>query len=167
VADSIRYVDSTLEVGGLFIPAEAEDVVMLAPQVYFHKIRTQMLGCTGWHAAKTVADGKRYVQNAILSTNLEAGGANERWAEFRSWYMERFRTEPGRVAALGFDAATLMLKAVQETGDASNTKAVAQWIAAVRDYSGASGRITFDQASGANIEAAIVKISDKEFVRIQ
>src|SRR5690554_3140341 len=70
-SDSLKYIDSTLSVGGLFIPADVEDVVMLAPQAIFHRIRTQMLGSNGWHNQKTIQDGRQYVRNTIISTSFD------------------------------------------------------------------------------------------------
>jgi len=162
-----RYLaDSTIEVGGLFVPAEAEDVVMIAPQVYFHKIRTQMLGSTGWHNNKTILDGKRYVNNAVISTNLKTAGDNERRPAFAAEFEKKFKEQPDRVAALGYDATELLLKALLENGGNPDPKTVAEQLRSVKNYNGVAGRVTFDPTSGANTEATIMKISDKTFVRI-
>ncbi len=166
-SDSIRLEDSTLTVGGLFMPAAAEDVVMLAPQVYFHKIQTQMLGSTGWHTTKTILDGKRYVNNAIISTNLEMMVQNDRWKRFQANFKSRYNKDADRVAALGYDAAQLVLKALEQNGWDTNPKKVAQALRSMSVHQGISGRVSFDPKTGANSEAAIVKISNKEFVRLQ
>jgi branched-chain amino acid transport system substrate-binding protein len=154
-------------VGGLFIPAGADDVVMLAPQVFFHKIRTQMLGCTGWHNEKTVNDGKRYVNNAIIATNLQTGQDSAGWQAFRALYKARFSADPDRVAAMGYDAAELLLRALQQAKWETDVKRVCAALLSINGYEGVSGRISFDPVTGANTEAAIVKIADKQFVRIQ
>jgi ABC-type branched-subunit amino acid transport system substrate-binding protein len=166
-SDSALYADSTLEIAGLFIPAESEDVVLLSPQVFFHKIRTQMLGSTGWHNAKTLNDGKRYVTNTIISTNLEMENTNERWPWFRDAVKARFKSDATRVSAMGFDATELLLAAVKQVGSDRDPQKVARALAAVQGYNGVSGRVSFDSATGANTEAAIVKIAEKKFVRLQ
>ena len=116
-SDSLKYIDSTLSVGGLFIPADVEDVVMLAPQAIFHRIRTQMLGSNGWHNQKTIQDGRQYVRNTIISTSFDINQSSSEWQEFRNAYKARFNSEPDRVAALGYDAASLAMKALKEVGD--------------------------------------------------
>jgi ABC-type branched-subunit amino acid transport system substrate-binding protein len=165
----VMPVDSTLQVGGLFIPAESEDVTMIAPQVTFHRIKTQLLGSTGWQNPKTIIDGKEYVNNALFSTNIQSGGEGDReWLDFKSAYRARYSIEPERIAAMGFDAASLVLQVIKDRGAGSVSAAqLSQALAAVRNYKGASGPISFDPATRCNIEAAILKIKDKQFIRVQ
>jgi ABC-type branched-subunit amino acid transport system substrate-binding protein len=164
--DSLRLADSALAIGGLFLPAESEDVVMLAPQAHFYRIQTQLLGSTGWHTSATLLDGKQYVNNAILSTNFETDAKDRQWADFSALYHKRFGAEPDRVAApLAYDAARLVLMALEKCGD--DAEAVAGYLHSVRGYQGVSGAISFGESDGANTEAAIVKIKDKAFIKIQ
>jgi ABC-type branched-subunit amino acid transport system substrate-binding protein len=165
----VMPVDSTLQVGGLFIPAESEDVTMIAAQVTFHRIHTQLLGSTGWQTPKTILDGKEYVNNALFSTNHQPGSDGDReWSDFRSAYKTRYNVEPERIAAMGFDATSLVLQVIKENG-ANNVSAaqLSQALAAVRNYKGASGPVTFDPSMRVNVEAEIMKIKDKQFIRVQ
>ncbi|NLG19466.1 MAG: ABC transporter substrate-binding protein [Fibrobacter sp.] len=164
-SDSLKYVDSTLSVGGLFIPADAEDVVMIAPQVIFHRIRTQMIGSNGWHNQKTIQDGRQYVANAIISTSSEIDQNSREWQEFRAAYKAKFNSEPDRVAALGYDAALVVMKTLKEAGD--DPAKLADAMLKSQGFSGITGKITFDQESGANNEAVIFKISESGFIRVQ
>lgn len=164
--DSLLLADSTLSVGGLFIPAESEDVVMAAPQVFFYKIRTQLLGATGWYNPKTILDGKRYVNNAILVASAETDRRDSLWIAFAKRYQSRFGVEADRVAALGYDAAKLVCDVVHQLGGSVTTERVSQALAATRGYRGAAGMISFDPKRGVNSEAVILKISGKEFIRV-
>ncbi|MBD3346890.1 MAG: ABC transporter substrate-binding protein [Chitinivibrionales bacterium] len=166
-ADSLYQADSTIEIGGLFIPAESEDAVKVAAQTYFHKIRTQMLGSTGWHSAATILDGKRYVNDAIISTNFDINANNQRWTDFKNRYKKKYNAEPGRVAALGYDAAELIITALNKTGGNPDAEKIADYLASINNHIGVSGPVSFDPHTGANSEAAIMKITDKKFVRIQ
>lgn len=160
--------DSSYEIGGIFLPAEAEDVVMLAPQAAFHRIKTQLLGSTGWHNPKVVVDGKEYVTNALFSSNLPAGtGVEKEWADFRNLYKSRFGADPDRVAALGYDAASLIAAALRQTGTSASALQIAQALSAIKNYRGASGPISFDGGQRINTEASIIKIKDKQFIRVQ
>jgi ABC-type branched-subunit amino acid transport system substrate-binding protein len=166
-ADSAFMQDSSVTVEGLFIPAEAEDVVMLVPQVYFYKIKAQLLGATGWHNAKTILDGKQYVNNALIVTNLEPDRDNKAVADFRAQFQTRSNIEPDRVAALGYDAAALVCNVFRTEGDEVSARQIVNALQSVRQYQGLSGLISFDQVRGVNTEAAIVKISDRQFLRVQ
>jgi len=156
--------DSTLDISGLFIPAETDDVIKLAPQVYFYRLRTQLLGSNGWHTNNTILGGKKYVENAIFSTSFETEATSEKWLAFSKLYHERFSENPDRVAApLGYDAANLIFNALKE-GDEDM---VADYLQKVKGYQGVSGTISFDNDEGVNSEAAILKISQKKFMRVQ
>ncbi len=164
--DSLYFADSTMAVGGIFIPAEAEDVVMVAPQIQFHRIRTQLLGSNGWHNSKTILDGKKYVSDALISSNFEVDMSDQDWISFSRRYRERFRRDPDNVVApLSYDAARLVLNAIAEGGE--NARSIARKLSEVSGYQGVSGAISFDESIGANTETAIFKIKDKHFVRIQ
>ena len=162
--------DTTYEVGGLFIPAEAEDVVMLAPQAAFHRLKTQLLGSIGWHNPRTILDGKEYVSGALLLTNLPASvNTDKEWLDFRAQYKSRWGAEPDRPAALGYDAANLITRCLRDIGGSGAPTAdqISQALVKIKGYKGASGLISFDPAQRKNSEAAIMKIKDKQFIRVQ
>jgi ABC-type branched-subunit amino acid transport system substrate-binding protein len=160
--------DSVFEIGGIFLPAEAEDAAMLAPQIAFHRIKTQMLGSTGWHNPKIILDGKEYVNNALFSSNLPAGaGVEKEWLDFKTQYRGRFGTDPDRIAALGYDAASLIVTALRQAGSSASGPEIARALSAIKGYKGASGPVSFDPAQRINTEASIIKIRDKQFLRVQ
>jgi ABC-type branched-subunit amino acid transport system substrate-binding protein len=167
-SDSIKYLDSTLSVSGLFIPAEAEDVVMLAPQVAFNRIRTQILGSSGWQSKKVIQDGSTYVQGAVISATVEPDQSSKEWMDFKKVFRSRFNYEPDRISALGYDAANLVINAVRVSGGDNSSK-IAEALSKVHGYQGLSGMVSFDQANngGSNIESAIMKLTPNGFVRVQ
>jgi ABC-type branched-subunit amino acid transport system substrate-binding protein len=168
-SDSAKWADSSVSIGAIFMPADADDVIMLAPQVAFNRIKTQLLGSNGWRSPKTLAEGKKYVQNAIISTPFEPDSSWKKWPDFRKEYAGQFREEPDRVAALGFDAGTVAAAALEKnTGDRAGTAArITESIAATQKFEGVSGIITIDRNSRTNSEAVILKITPNGFVRVQ
>jgi len=168
-ADSAKWADSSVSIGATFMPADADDVVMLAPQVAFNRIKTQLLGSNGWRSPKTLADGRNYVQNAIISTPFEPDSSWKKWPDFRKEYAARFREEPDRVAALGFDAGTIAAAALEKNveGLSGTASRIAEAVATTQKFEGVSGIITFDRNSRTNTEAVIFKITASGFVRVQ
>jgi len=167
-SDSLRYSDSTLAVGGLFMPlSEYEDVAKLSSQVVFRRIRTQMLGTGVWSDPRVPSgsEGKRYANNAIVSVGIQPDASGEPWQAFAAAYKARYNDEPNRIAAMGYDAAMLVIKAAAEAGGADVAK-LKKALASVKEYGGLSGLITFDPVTGANGEAIIMKVTDKGFVRV-
>ena len=165
--DSTRYADSTLAVGGLFMPLiDYQDVVKLAPQAVFHRIRTQMLGTGGWYNPRVPTEGKRYVSNAIISIGVQSDLESADWKNFEAAYKARYNSDPNRIAALGYDAAQLVIKAVEETGGGDPAK-LKKALFGVQNYNGLSGKISFDAHTGANSEAIIMKVTETGFMRVQ
>ncbi len=157
--------DSTIEISGLFIPAESGDITKIASQVYFHRVRTQLLGSNGWHTNSTILDGKKYVNNAIFSTSFEIDMQNEAWIEFSKMYESRFQQKPDHIITpLGYDAANIILGLFDKN---KSGKSIASELRTVRDYHGISGTISLDNTDGTNSEAAIMKISNRKFLKIQ
>jgi ABC-type branched-subunit amino acid transport system substrate-binding protein len=168
-ADSIKWADSSVSIGAIFMPADADDVIMLAPQVAFNRIKTQLLGSNGWRSPKTLTEGKKYVINAIISTPFEPDSSWRKWPDFRKEYAEKFREEPDRVAALGFDAGTVAADALgKNTGSGAGTApGIGNAIAAAQRFEGVSGFISIDPATRTNCESVILKITTGGFVRVQ
>jgi ABC-type branched-subunit amino acid transport system substrate-binding protein len=166
-ADSIKWADSSFSLGAIFMPGEADDIVMLAPQVSFNRIKAQLIGSSGWYSKKTVTVGKQYVQNAIFSTPFEPDTSWKKWSEFRREYTRRYREEPDRVAALGYDAGNLAVLAMENNGGSPKTSRIVEALSAVQKYEGASGVISFDPVRHTNTEAVIFKLTANGFVRIQ
>jgi len=167
-SDSLRYADSTLAVGGLFMPlSDYDDVAKLSSQVVFRRIRTQMLGTGSWSDPRvpSPSEGKRYANNAIVSVGIQPDMSSESWQAFASAYKTRYNDEPNRIAAMGYDAAMLVIKATAEAGGPDIAK-LKKALASVKEYGGLSGLITFDPVTGANGEAIIMKVTDKGFVRV-
>lgn len=164
-SDTLKYQDSTLSVGGLFIPGDADDIVMLAPQVYFHRIKTQLLGSNGWHNSKVIQEGKRYVANTMISTSFELNQNQKEWVDFKNAYRMRYNNEPDRISALGYDAASIIIKAITTAGN--DPVKLGESIRNIQKFNGLSGMISFDKNDGTNNEASILKVTENGFLRVQ
>ncbi|MDD5675497.1 MAG: penicillin-binding protein activator [Chitinivibrionales bacterium] len=159
--------DSSFSIGGIFIPAATEDVVMLAPQVFFHRIKTQLFGSTGWYSPRTIQDGKEYVNNAIIATSFQPDSSWQPWKDFAKLYRAKFNADPDRTAALGYDAAQCVIKAIQDGKSLADTDRLKQYFAALQKLKGASGEISFDNPAHINSETEILKIKGSAFMRVQ
>jgi branched-chain amino acid transport system substrate-binding protein len=140
---------------------------MIAPQVAFNRIHTQILGSNGWQSQKVLKDGSTYVQGAMISATVEPDQSTPLWMDFKKAFKARFNYEPDRITALGYDAANLIIKAVQNAG-IDNPSRFAEALMKVHGYQGLSGAISFDQSKfGNNTESAIMKITPNGFIRVQ
>ena len=82
--------------------------------------------------------------------------------EFVKNYTARFHKEPDAVAALGYDAARVLLDAITRAGSVDHEK-IRDAIAATKNFEGVTGAITINAQRDAQKPAQILTIKDGKF----
>ena len=129
--DKLRLV----KVDALFLPASPSDIVMIAPQLAYNQVKLQLLGPESWGDPKVSAQGDVYVEGAIFATLSSGSEMAQAAAAFGERFKKRYGKPPSKQAAQGYDAAAVMIAALQknpasrqelrgylETGDFSGIK---------------------------------------------
>jgi branched-chain amino acid transport system substrate-binding protein len=104
-----------------------------------------------------------------FSTHYAAAGAKGATKEFIDRYVEKYYYVPGDVAALTWDTALIVEKAIQDcgtiTGDLEqDRKCVRDALAKIKDFDGITGKTTFTEDGDPLKCAVIVRINgDYEF----
>jgi branched-chain amino acid transport system substrate-binding protein len=93
-----------------------------------------------------------------LVTAFVKDGGPPRMQQFASQYAELFQEEPDAAAALAYDNARLLFEAYRRSSDSG--KSVAEELAAVKDFAGLGGTLTFDAERCARRPAFVVKLDD-------
>ena len=76
-------------------------------------------------------------------------------------YREKFGSLPDNFAALGYDAAKVVLDAIQRAGS-TNSTAIRDAIGQTKDFPGVSGKITIDSHRNASKPAVIMAIKEQQ-----
>ena len=122
----------------IYIPCYPNEAVMIAPQLKYYRINAKILGADGWNDEKVPRQGEDYVEGAIFTSNPSAVFENsEVYKDFRKLYYSRYKIDPSRESALGYDAGILLLKSLS-TG-IKDTKALTNSLRAIKPFAGASG----------------------------
>jgi len=161
--DSSEIFIDTLD--GIVIVVESfEDAKTIAPQLHFHRLQTQILGNDTWYepeAIRQMRPGDRsYIEGTIFVSGYQEGTSAGR--DFIDGFRRRFARDAG-YAAYGYDAARLVIGGWEEGGQ--NPGALREWLAEVRGFEGASGRISFSPGRRTNSELVLVKIDGRGRVR--
>ncbi|MBI4529969.1 MAG: ABC transporter substrate-binding protein, partial [Candidatus Latescibacteria bacterium] len=166
VASSPIFDDTTgvTSLDGLLIAGWPEDIITIAPQVVFHKIKTVLLGGNGWNSSDVVHRGGTAVEGAFFAAGDVEGQELPMLQTFESVFRARFQKEGGRVAALGYDAVTLLANAVKADHRTADT--LRDYLVRVNDFSGASGTITLSKGR-VNSHTYILKIEDGRIIRVE
>jgi ABC-type branched-subunit amino acid transport system substrate-binding protein len=160
--DSTEIFIDTID--GIIVVVESfQDAMTIAPQVRFYRLQTQVLGNDIWYDPERLrqmrAGERKYMDGTIL-----VSARREELPQARSFvdaYRSRFARDP-RYAAYGFDAGQLVAEAWRP--GRGNREQMRDWLAAVRDYVGASGNISFGDERRTNVDLTLLKI-DKDRIR--
>ncbi len=147
--DQMRIVQG-LRPQALVLPIPAEDVQAIASQAAFYALDTlgiQLLGTAAWgDPAVRAGVSSRYTDGVMTATPRAQGRDAEGFRAFEAAYESRFSrtlTESGAAPAAGFDAASLLLRALEsgarEPGD------VIRALEEIDAFTGATGTLSVQE----------------------
>lgn len=106
----------------IFIPAYPEDILAIAPQLWYYQIipdSIRILGISGWGDQMVLEESGRYMENVIFTEFKEN-------VKFRDAFYAKYKREPTRFSRLGWNAMMLISKAVQE--GVRNRRELRDWL---------------------------------------
>jgi len=123
----------------IFIPAYADDVIMISTQLRYYEVEVPLLGGNGWKSLRLLALAGEYVEGGIFSAFDVNPDTSDIGDQFARMYRERYGEDPMKQSAQGFDAARLIAKAIALGVD--NPRALRDYLDAGVLSVGASGLI--------------------------
>jgi branched-chain amino acid transport system substrate-binding protein len=116
-----------------------------------HEIHEMQVGATlmvpdGAVDSEFIEDAGAAAAEGVLGTlvGLPPRELTGKGAEFYQAYMKVYEEEPEPFAQFGYDAARVVLEAIERAG-AKNRQAILDAIAALRNFEGTGGRFSFDR----------------------
>ncbi len=157
----------TIHFDGIFIPGYYNDVEVVLPQIPFMYISATPLGVNGWivNDLRKSSTARKYLDGAIIiPDDFYVCEDNPKWKEFAKLYRRTYGRSPTRLAALGYDAATLCIMGIKN--NALTQELMRDYLSGVYDFDGAAGPVSFDE-NGANSEAVILQFIGDQPVRVK
>jgi len=153
--------DSVFSVDAFFLPAtQGEEAYRVASQIQFNKLRGAFLGSSGWYDKALLMKSSPVSQGAIFSVDYTDNPKTEIYQTFVKAYQAKWRRAPDRVAALSYDAARLALDGFAKARDSRD---LIPALGDIKTFEGVLGPIVFQNETGANQGAALVRIDKKSF----
>ncbi len=152
-----KVADSQADV--LFIPDYYNIVNLVATQAKERGVTSAMMGGDGWDSSDldlAAAEG------GFFSNHYSAEDTRPVVQEFVSRYEAKYGSKPDALATLGYDAANLLLAAIEKAG-ADDPAKVKDAMAGL-SYDAVSGTITFDEFHNPIKSAAIMQVKDGKIV---
>jgi branched-chain amino acid transport system substrate-binding protein len=143
----------------VFLPGYYPEVGIILKEARQLGIMMPFIGCEAWDSPTLLQVAGKAADGCYFSNQFSAGDPSPVVQEFAKVYRERFGILPDNFAALGYDAANVIVEAIRRAGSTSSD-AVREAIAQTKDFPGVSGNITIDAHRNASKPAVILAIKD-------
>lgn len=138
----------------IYIPGYYTEVGLLVKQAREVGITAPLLGGDGWMGDETTKiAGANNMSNVYYSDHVALDDPG--LVEFAKQYQAKYNEAPTGFSALGYDAATMMIKAFETAGSTESDKVRAA-LEGIKDLKGVSGNITVDAATHNPSKSAVM-----------
>lgn len=145
----------------LFIPGYYTEAAQIARQTRQHRMGMPLIGADGWESPELLAVGGAALEGAHFSSPFFAEDPRPAAREFVERFTELHGEAPDALAALGYDAATLLADAM-ERAESLKPKAIRDAIASTTGFSGVTGEITIGPKGDTIKPLVILRIHNGE-----
>jgi len=151
-----------LNFDAVFVPDNYQRIAMIAPQFpYYNAFNFTFLGTSLWLSDDLLTSTGSFMQGAIFPVGYSPNSYNQGVEEFIVDYKDTFQSDPGVLAANGYDTIRLVKKII-ERGDIKTKKDFQNALLGVV-FEGVTGAISFDQKGEVKKEPLLLTIKGEEF----
>jgi len=170
---------------GLFVPGYYTEVGLIARQARELGYQGPLMGGDGWDSPKMTEIGGTAIEGSYFSNHYSTDDPNPLVQNFIQKYKEKHGGAPDAMAALGYDAARLLVQTLrrmqeenaeqfgtlpgtaadagQRTARAAALAALRDRLAAVSEFPGVTGVITLDGDRNARKPAVVLQVKDGQY----
>jgi branched-chain amino acid transport system substrate-binding protein len=149
-------------VEALFVPGYYTEAALISKQARDLGLTIPLLGIDGWESPQLTAIGGAAVEGAYLSTHYSPENKSAAVVSFNERFRARWGEDSNALSALAYDAALLLVDALKRAGTTEGPK-LRDALAATKDFSGATGRISFDAHRNPTKSAVVLTVKDGRF----
>ncbi|MDU2063484.1 MAG: ABC transporter substrate-binding protein [Sporomusaceae bacterium] len=144
----------------IYVPGYYEEVGKIVKQARELGITSPMLGGDGWDSPKLVEIATPEALNNTYFTNHYAvDNTNPTSQAFVAAYKQEYGQSPDAMAVLGYDAANVLIHAIQQANSLEPAK-IREALAATKDFAAITGNITLNATHDAVKNAVIIEMKD-------
>jgi branched-chain amino acid transport system substrate-binding protein len=140
----------------IVLPDYYNVVGLIAKQARGMGIQSQFLGGDGWESEELTKIGQDAVNGALYINHYYSGDESSAVKSFVDSYKKEYNKEPDSFAALGYDSAKLLVKAIEKAGKTDGS-AIRDSLASM-ELDSVTGNIKFSAERSAIKNAVIIKV---------
>lgn len=129
----------------VFIPDDPATIGQIAPSFAVHDVEDiPLLGINTWNTPEIVQRAGRYLQKSIFVDGFFAGSQSPQSLQFVQNYSQHFHSVPGTIEVQAYDAASILIDALQKGSPVSRAQLRDQLLSGEK-FSGISGDYQFTE----------------------
>ena len=141
----------------VFVPGYYTEVGLIARQARQLGLNAPLMGGDGWDSSKLYEIGGTAINGNYFSNHYTTESTEPVVVDFIKRYKERYGDTPDGLAALGYDAAKVLIEAMERAPELKPSM-IRDEIAKTKDLVGVTGKITIDAQRNAVKPAVVVKV---------
>jgi branched-chain amino acid transport system substrate-binding protein len=147
----------------IFIPGYYTEVGLIARQARKLGVHAVLLGGDGWDSEKLWEIGGEALNGSYFSNHYSVDNPSPVIQGFVASFKTRYKGEtPDALAALGYDAAKMMIDAIRRAGS-DDPQAIRDSLATTKGFAGITGLITLNENRDAVKSAVVLEVKDGKF----
>jgi branched-chain amino acid transport system substrate-binding protein len=146
----------------LMVPGYYTEVGLIARQAREAGIKAPLLGGDGWDSPKLVEIGGSSMNGSYFSNHYSQEDKSPNVQAFVEEYKKAFGTTPDGLAAMGYDAAMVLVDAMNRSADL-NTTNIRNALAQTKDFAGVTGKISMNEKRDAVKSAVVLAVDNGQF----
>ena len=146
----------------IFVPGYYNDVGLIARQARQLNLAAPLMGGDGWDSPKLYEIGKEAINGNYFSNHYTTESTDPLVQDFIKRYKEKYNEVPDGLAALGYDAAKVLIASMQRA-EPVNSQTIRDEIAKTKDFPGVTGKISMDDKRNPTKSAVVVKVDGTNY----
>jgi branched-chain amino acid transport system substrate-binding protein len=152
-----------LEPDLIYLPTFYADAAAILNQAKRMRFQPTVMANSSLFNQKTIELGGKAVEGIIIPANYFSTDPRPAAQAFTQAYEKRYGQTPNQFAALAYDAANLMVAALEKAGFDERAK-VAEALESIEGFQGATGSISYAQGHDPVKELVKITIKDGQWV---
>jgi branched-chain amino acid transport system substrate-binding protein len=147
----------------LLIPGYYTEVGTIARQARDVGLNVPLIGGDGWESPDLIPGAGKALEGCFFTNHYFSSDMTEGEVKaFIDRYKAKYNEAPSVLAALGYDAAKILVEAMKNAKTLDGT-GIRDALAQVKDFPGTTGKITIDAKRNARKEAVVLQIQGNSF----
>lgn len=147
---------------GIFVPGYYTEVGLIARQAKELGLKVPLMGGDGWDSPKLKEIGGDAIVGSYFSNHYSSEDKSPAVQEFVQKYKAAYGAVPDGLAAMGYDAALVLIDAMKRA-KALTPADIRDAIAATKDFQAVTGKISLNEKRDAVKSAVVLKVEKDDF----